>query len=179
MLSYRTLRSTLVLALGVMLSTLGWSQAAAEYGTILSKSTAGAAGMGSSVGKVVNRAAGGMRVTTSGSRSMQVVGPTGKAGGRALEASMQANRQALETAAGEKGAMLSIGTEPSQTKVIIDGALVAYAPAEIRMPAGKHTIELFHPAFFPWKQEMTMSSGEKVRLEPKLVRDQHVAYVSF
>jgi len=86
-----------------------------------------------------------------------------------LEAAMRANKPKLEARAGAQGAALQIASVPVKTAVYVDGLPIAYAPAVLRLPAGKHVIELRHPAFLPWREELSVTAGEKRRLEPKLV----------
>lgn len=86
----------------------------------------------------------------------------------ALAAAMRTNRSKLEASAGASAATLQVASVPERTAVYVDGLAIAYAPAELRLPAGKHAVELRHPVFLLWRQEVSLTAGQKLLLEPKL-----------
>jgi hypothetical protein len=102
-----------------------------------------------------------------------------RAGSAALDKTMRANKHKLETLAGTKGASVQIESTPSKATVFVDHLAVSYAPATVRLAAGKHIVELQSPAYLPWRQELSVTGGETIHLEPQLVRDKTQVLVSF
>ncbi len=173
------LRTLICIALAsVLISSTAWSQATVEYGTTVSKSALGVKGPGASAaGKVSNRLSDALGRS---SEAGPVLSATQPQDAKAAEDGMKANRQKLGNAAGTAGAVLHIGVMPTKTTVLIDGIAVAYAPADLRTPAGKHIVELTHPAFLRWRQELSLVAGQELRLQPKLeLRDKRFIFLSF
>ncbi|MFB3918217.1 MAG: PEGA domain-containing protein [Terriglobales bacterium] len=177
------MRSLSVAVVVMALSAITLSQTAAEYGTVLSRSATGATALGSAVGRTTSRTAGAV-VSSSGRASQSrhgVVTVRGHASrGDVLEPAMRANRQKLEASAGASASTLQIASVPSKTAIYVDGLVTAYAPAELRLPAGKHSVELRHPAFLLWRQDVSVAAGQMLKLEPKLtMANKNQVVVSF
>lgn len=161
----------------LLFTPAAFSQATVEYGGAVSNSSGAGAAVGSAIGRTIQHAGDTLGGTTRQSQS-EVVGIP-RTNPSSIETAMRANQQKLETLAGEKGATIQIASVPSKTTLYVDGLVVAFAPTDVRLPIGKHMVELRHPAFLPWREQLSLSGGETVRLEPKLVRDRTKVFVSF
>lgn len=56
--------------------------------------------------------------------------------------------------------------------LFVDHQAIARTPAVVRLPVGKHTLELKLPRYLAWNQEVTATDGEKLSFEPKLQENQ-------
>lgn len=168
--------------IAVALFPMAFGQAVAEYGAVLSGSATGGTALGSAVGRSTSRAAGTLRGAPSASSSPHGIAsvPNQRAREDTLAAAMRANRQKLDASAGTNAATVQIASVPGKTAVYVDGLAIAYAPTDLRLPAGKHALELRHPAFLAWRQELSVMAGQTVRLEPKLINpNKNQVIVSF
>ena len=156
-------RWTLVLwTLGLAaFSSPAWGQAVAQYGV----------------------AAGNSAVTTSrtasalASKTNQLNDRTGSSV-KSLVSAMQENRERLEAKSQKNGGTVHIDSVPGKATVFIDGAIVAYTPADLKIPQGKHRIEVKHPVSLPWEKEISLESGEKLSLQADL-KDKYKSVLNF
>ncbi len=129
-----------------------WAQAAAEYGILAGSSATSTAKIGSTLNSKTNKLAD--RVQGRISKSLENV--------------MEENKQKLEQKSREGGAALHIDSVPGRGTVSIDGAKVAHTPTELKVPEGKHVIEVTLPGYLPWRREVSLSRGENLSLKAEL-----------
>ena len=157
-----------VLALAALVALGGtWSvplraQAAAEYGMAASKSTA----IATKARPLVTP-----KASPLTKRSLPRTAPT-------LGDAMQENRQKLEAKSGSSGGSLHVDSVPAKATVSIDGARVAYTPADLKLAEGNHVVDLTLPGFLPWRKEITISREGTMLLKAEL-RDQYKSAVTF
>jgi plastocyanin len=161
-------RTLCVVVLAVLLPVAGFAQAAAEYGTVTSHSTGMGAGAGNAMGRAANALGGSAASATSSTSSGVTTVPSRGARPDPLLPVMRSNRQKLEANAGPQAATVHIASATAHAVVYVDNHAVAYAPAELRMSAGQHLIEVREPGFTSWRQQVTAAAGQKLELEPKL-----------
>jgi PEGA domain-containing protein/uncharacterized protein DUF2846 len=75
--------------------------------------------------------------------------PTVKEGG-------EATREGIATVA--------VSTNPDGADVYADGVFVGNAPANLKLPAGKHTIRVSQSEYKDWSREITVQAGAESRL---------------
>jgi len=80
---------------------------------------------------------------------------------------MQENRQKL-AAKSQNGGTVRVESVPAKATIAVDGELVDYAPAELRLPEGTHLIELTHPGFVPWRMEVSVNRQESTSVTAHL-----------
>jgi hypothetical protein len=163
----RTLLSTMSLV--AVLHAAAWSQTMIEYGGISANSSSGiskAAGATAKAADVLGRRLGDSIAKTSSGGSASA--PERQKRSSSADDLMRSNRRTLEQGAGEHGAMLHVTCVPQGAMLFVDHRAIAHAPVDLRMPAGKHTLELKSPAYQDWNQEVSVSAGEKLSFEPKL-----------
>jgi hypothetical protein len=140
-----------------VLSAFG--QAAVEYGAAASKSTAITSRAGTALGSRVQSA-------FSGGQRTPLKIPT--AASKNLDAVMQENRQKLEEKSKENGGTVHVESVPPRATITVDGQPVGYSPLDLKLPEGKHQIELTRPDFEPWRIEVTASPQESTSVKAPL-----------
>ena len=126
-------RGALILATVVMLGE-AWSlparaQAAASYAIAASKSTA----MASKARPLVTPKATPLTKLKLTKQSLGRTSPT-------LPDVMGENRQKLEAKGGPSAGSLRVESLPGKATVSVDGAPVAYTPADLKLPEGNHVV---------------------------------------
>lgn len=164
-------RGALILATVVMLGEV-WSlparaQAAASYAIAASKSTA----MASKARPLVTPKATPLTKLKLTKQSLGRTSPT-------LGDVMGENRQKLEAKGGPSAGSLHVESLPGKATVSVDGAPVAYTPADLKLPEGNHVVELTLPGFASWRKEITMSREGTMLLKAEL-RNQYNTSVTF
>ena len=159
-------RGALILCMLVMVGEV-WSlparaQAAASYAIAASKSTA----MASKARPLVTP-----KASPLAKRLAERTSPT-------FVDVVQENREKLEAKSGPSGGSLRVDSIPSKAKVSVDGAPVAYTPADLKLPEGNHVVELTLPGFASWRKEINMSREGTMLLKAEL-RTQYNSAVSF
>lgn len=81
---------------------------------------------------------------------------------------MDENRQRLEAASKAAGGTVQIESVPDKATIMVDGNPVGLSPAELKLPPGKHLIELVHPRFDIWQMEVLVSAQESTSVTAKL-----------
>lgn len=132
--------------------SFSWAQAAAEYGIAASKSAASTAKMGSTINAGTQKLAGRIESTLS----------------RSTAASMEESKRKLEESSRKGGATLHIDSLPEKALVSIDGATVGYTPADLKVPEGKHVVQLTRTGYLLWKQEISVTREKNVSLKAEL-----------
>jgi len=85
-----------------------------------------------------------------------------------METVMQENRTKLEKASESGGGAVEIASKPEKATVLVDGEPVGYAPMELKLPEGKHLIELTHPGCDSWQMEVAVNAHESTSVTAKL-----------
>jgi hypothetical protein len=85
-----------------------------------------------------------------------------------LETVMAENRQKLETASKAGGGTVQVESTPAKATVSVDGSPVGVSPLELKLPEGKHLVELAHPRFDPWQMEVTVTAHESTSVTAQL-----------
>ncbi len=155
---------------------LAFAQAAASYGIVAGKSAATTAKTATSINRATNKLAGRIAdsVSKSGSKS-RTMSPA-----KPLELVMEENRQKLEERSKEGSATLRIESVPDKATVLIDGEAVAKTPVDLKIPEGKHVVELKEFESLDWKKEISVARDEELSLRPELKkRYQSAITVSF
>ncbi len=139
-------------AIGASFATLAHAQAAAEYGM--------AAGHSASV-------------TTGATKKLSnALEKTNQQAGSTLtsvrQSQMSDHRRQLETKAGVSPAKIHVESTPDKATIYVDGSAVAYTPADLKLPAGKHQIEIARAGFLNWKKEVAVERGDNPGLKAKL-----------
>ena len=137
------------------------AQAAAEYTMGASKAATGAAGFGNIMNRGLSKA--GNKISEKLSEQMKT--PIHES--PALV--MKENRAVLEKLAGANGGTLRFTSDPSDATVLVDGKLVGRTPAEIQVPAGKHTIVMGRPDRDQWSKQVTVAKEQTLDVHAKLV----------
>lgn len=138
------------------------AQAAAEYGMAASKSAA-----------IATRARP-LATSRATPLSKRIAGRTSPT----FVDVIQQNREKLEAKSGPSGGSLRVDSIPSKAKVSVDGAPVAYTPADLKLPEGNHVVELALPGFLPWRKDITVSREGNMLLKAEL-RNQYKSSVTF
>jgi PEGA domain-containing protein len=84
------------------------------------------------------------------------------------QSAMADNRRQLETKAGGAPASIHIESTPDKATILVDGAAVANTPADLKLLAGKHQIEIARAGFVNWKKEVTVARGDNPSLKATL-----------
>ena len=63
---------------------------------------------------------------------------------------------------------LHIESTPAKGTVYVDGVVVAYTPADLKLSPGAHRIEIAHAGFFNLKKEITVQRGDNPALKAAL-----------
>jgi hypothetical protein len=142
---------------GLLLAALpsaAWAQAAVGYGMAASKSTAiatKARPLYSSRGKQL---------------ASKIQSRTGTA--KPLPVVMEENRKKLEERSAQGGGTVHVESLPEKAAVAVDGDPVAYTPADLKLPEGKHSIELTHPGYLPWGMDISVNRMESTEVKAEL-----------
>jgi hypothetical protein len=152
--------SAILLIAGMLIPVAGRSQAAAEYGIAASKSTSLGSQIGSSMGSKMNSAL----QKSSPPRKFVIPPPPIKN----LEAVMVENRQNLADQSKAGGGTLVVESTPTKATVMVDGKPVGSSPLELKLPEGKHLVELTHPRYDVWSMEVTISPNESTTVTAPL-----------
>ena len=136
----------------VGLATTAHAQAAAEYGLAASHSAGATAKAGTKLGDALNR-----QNNQTASKLANV-----------RESRMKDNRREVEAKAGETPGKLHIESTPAKGTVYVDGVVVAYTPADLKLSPGAHRIEIAHAGFFNLKKEITVQRGDNPALKAAL-----------
>lgn len=147
-----------VLVLAVALHS-AHGQAAVEYGVAASKSTAMTSRAATAIGSRVQSAFKGSQRTP-----LKIPPPASKN----LDSVMQENRQKLEEKGKQGGGVVHVESVPAHATIAVDGQPVGYSPLELKLPEGKHQIELTRPDFETWKMEVTASPQESTAVTARL-----------
>ena len=71
----------------------------------------------------------------------------------------------LEGGAMSEGtATVAVSTNPDGADIYADGVFVGNAPANLKLPAGKHTIRVSQSEYKDWSREITVQAGAESRL---------------
>ena len=81
---------------------------------------------------------------------------------------MTDNRRQLATKAGASPASIHVESTPDKATIYVDGAAVAYTPADLKLPTGKHRIEITRAGFLDWKKEVALERGDNPALKAGL-----------
>ena len=153
--------AAILLIAGVLAPSDGRAQAAVEYGMAASKSTAAASRVSSQISSRISSysrrqplARGKLVIPPPATKNIQTV--------------MDENRDRLEAASKDGGGTVQIESVPDKATIMVDGDPVGHSPAELKLPAGKHLIELTHPRFDPWQMEVTVSELESTTVAAQL-----------
>ncbi len=63
---------------------------------------------------------------------------------------------------------VTVSTVPVGADIAVDGAFVGNAPANLKLPPGKHTVAASHDGFKPWSRDITVLAGSKTNLDATL-----------
>jgi len=166
-------RGALILAMLVMAGEVSSlparAQAAASYAIAASKSTSMATAAKPLTPKVKPLVT--PKSSPLAKRSVPRTSPT-------LGDVMGENRQKLEAKGGPSAGSLHVESLPGKATVSVDGAPVAYTPADLKVPEGNHVVELTLPGFASWRKEINMSREGTMLLKAEL-RTQYNSSVSF
>ncbi len=132
------------------------AQAAAEYTLGTSKAASGAAGFGNIMNRSLSKAAN--KVSDDLKTSIH----------ESPEKVMQDNRAALEKQAATGGGTLSVASQPTDAKILVDGRLVGRTPAKIKVPAGDHTVTLGRPECDEWTKRVSVEKDQTLEINAKL-----------
>ena len=156
-------------------SRAAYAQAAASYGMAAGSSAATTAKAASSVNRATNNLAG----RVAGAVSESGAKYASRSLSKPYEVVMDENRKELENASKDRGT-LHIESTPTKATVFIDGKPVAKTPADLKVPEGKHIVELKEFESVDWQKEVTVARDEKLNLQPELKkRYQSAITVSF
>ncbi len=64
----------------------------------------------------------------------------------------------------EGTATVAVSTNPDGADIYADGVFVGNAPANLKLPAGKHTIRVSQSDYKDWSREITVQAGAESRL---------------
>lgn len=128
------------------------AQAAAEYGIAASHSATVTTGVANKLSNALNKT---NQQTASKLSSIP-------------QSAIAENRRKLQTKAGASPASIHIESTPDKAAIYVDGAAVAYTPADLKLPTGKHQIEIAHAGFASWKKEVTLERGDNPALKAPL-----------
>ncbi|HLY62058.1 MAG TPA: PEGA domain-containing protein [Terriglobia bacterium] len=145
-----------------LLPSAAFPQAAVEYSITTSGSATSAAKMGSVLSQGAKTMAG--HVQRSMGKSLE--SPKGTAN-RSVN-TMEENKKNLERKSRSGGGTVHIESAPGKATVLVDGSRVAYTPADLKIPNGKHSIEVNDPTHLTWRKEVTIAGGENLSFNPTL-----------
>jgi hypothetical protein len=151
--------SAILLITGLLISTAAFPQAAVEYGAAASRSTT----MGAQAGSSMRSSARGKPATRG--RYLTPGPPT-----KNMEAVMEENRQKLAESSKAGGGTVQIDSMPKKATVTVDGNPVGISPLEVKLPQGKHLVELVLPQYDAWGMEVTVSPNESTSVTAQLYK---------
>ncbi len=146
------IKAGLIVAITFRFAALAHAQAAAEYGIAAGHSATVTTGVAKKLSNALNK--------TNDQTASKI--------GGVPQSQMTDNRRHLETKAGASPANLHVESTPDKATILVDGAAVAYSPADLKLPAGKHQIEIAHGGFANWKKEVTLAKGDNPALKAAL-----------
>ena len=146
----------------IALPATTFPQAAAEYGMTVGKSATSTVKAGSAINEGAQRLAG--RVQDALGKSIQ--DSTGKSI-RSVNL-MEENKRKLEAKSEAGGGTIRIESAPQKATILVDGAEVGYTPASLKVPEGKHIIELRHATSLPWRKEIIVGRNDNLSLKTDL-----------
>ena len=85
-----------------------------------------------------------------------------------MEMVMEENRQKLAKDSKAGGGTVQISSVPSKATVAVDGNPVGVSPLEVKLPQGKHQVELALPQYDVWGMEVTVSPNESTAVTAQL-----------
>lgn len=152
--------------LAALLCASAWGQVMIEYG-----------GMGATSATGISRAAGSVAgaADTLGKRLGDAIANPGRPGAAAATSPDNprlSSRRAMQHPAGQHGAMLHVASVPQGAMLFVDHRAIARTPVDVRLPVGKHALELKLPSYLEWTQEVSAADGDKLSFEPKLQENQ-------
>lgn len=150
----------ILLIAGVLVPSSAFPQAAVEYGAAASRSTA----MGAQAASAMRSST---RTTPRQPAARGGLTPPGPVS-KNLETVMAENRQKLENASKAGGGTVQIESTPAKATVSVDGNPVGVSPLELKLPEGKHLVELAHPQYAPWQMEVTVTAHESTTVTAQL-----------
>ncbi|MBI1982902.1 MAG: PEGA domain-containing protein [Acidobacteria bacterium] len=157
-----------------------YAQAAASYGIAAGTSATTTTKAATSVNRATGKLAGRIADSVSKSASKSASKSSSRSPSKPRELVMEENRHTLEEQSKEGGATLHIESVPGKATVLIDGEPVARTPADLKIPAGKHIVELKEFDSLDWKEEIAVKPDENLSLKPELKkRYQSAVTVSF
>jgi len=81
---------------------------------------------------------------------------------------MEENRAKFASESQTGGGMVEIESNPERATVSVNGDPVGFAPMKVKLPKGKHLIELTHPGCDPWFMEVAVNAQESTSVTAKL-----------
>jgi hypothetical protein len=66
---------------------------------------------------------------------------------------------------------VAVQSDPAGADISVDGAFVGNAPADLKLPPGKHTVAIASSGFKTWTRDMTVLAGSKTSLNATLQKD--------
>ncbi len=96
------------------------------------------------------------------SQPAPMVAPTAVTTPSAVKKSGEATSEGIAT--------LAVSTNPDGADIYADGVFVGNAPANLKLPAGKHTIRVSQSDYKDWSREITAQAGAESRLIATLER---------
>jgi hypothetical protein len=151
--------SAILLITGLLISSPAFPQAAVEYGAAASRSTTMGAQAGSS-----------MRSSTRGKPATRGRYLTPAPTTKNMEVVMEENRQKLAESSKAGGGTVQIDSMPKKATVTVDGNPVGFSPLEVKLPEGKHLVELALPQYDAWGMEVTVSPNESTSVTAQLYK---------
>jgi len=156
-----------LLGLGITLTIASlppnaFPQAAAEYSTTTGSAATSATKAGAAINQGSNALAGRLQKSIGTAVGTEKVNVYRKVN------TMEESRKKLELKSHAGGGIIHIDSVPAKATVLIDGSNVAYTPADLKIPTGKHTIEVADPTHLPWRKEVTLSHGANLSFKPQL-----------
>ncbi|PYV15118.1 MAG: hypothetical protein DMG21_15960 [Acidobacteria bacterium] len=148
----RMMMGLFVGSMGVSFATLAHGQAAVEYGMAAGHSASVTTGVAKKLSNALNK--------TSQQTSSELTTARGS--------ELTDNRRQLATKAGASPASIHVESTPDKATIYVDGAAVAYTPADLKLPTGKHRIEITRAGFLDWKKEVALERGDNPALKAGL-----------
>jgi PEGA domain len=63
---------------------------------------------------------------------------------------------------------VTVSSSPEGADVMVDGAFVGNAPANLKLPPGKHTVAVTFSGFKPWSRDLTVLAASETNLNATL-----------
>src|ERR1035437_10072687 len=90
--------------------------------------------------------------------------PAEKTKRTAPSVSATAPPEAVPASAAEGTTTVSVATIPDAAEIYVDGTFVGIAPANLKLPAGKHTIRITQSDYKDWSREIGVQAGSEARI---------------